>query len=635
MPLTIESLDGTPPDERAVEIVERKGLGHPDTLCDALAEGFGLALAGFYHEHFGRILPHNVDKVLLFGGAAEPRFGGGSVVEPIQVYLAGRAVREYRGVRVPVEDLALTSSRAWLHEHLHALDADRHVRVQCLIRPGSGDLADLFARSACACPALAGDTSCGVGYAPWTELETIVYQVERRLNSRPVKEACPAIGEDIKVMGVRSKSQIQLTVACAFIGRFLRDLDDYLGAKAHVTQLVEELARGLTHRDVRVVVNPADDPARDSVYLTVTGTSAESGDDGQAGRGNRANGLITPGRPMTLESLAGKHPVTHVGKLYNLAAGLIAEAVVAEFPEVREAECCLVSEIGRPVREPQQVSLRLRTTAETRVRLLPRLERMVHDHLEQIESLWRELVGGVLAADGWPFRRPEADPRVVSGEYDRQRAALVEQIGNDVREGRSGPGWAALWQRVLAAMARVPRHEFVPPEERARAYLDQPLPIGAGQTISQPSIVALMTVLAEIPPAGRVLEIGTGCGYQTAVLAELAAAVYSLELLPELAGPAQRRLARLGYANVALQTGDGCQGWPDQAPFDAILVTAAARHIPPSLVAQLKPGGRLVLPLQHAPDDQQLALIVKDLHGGLTQRAILPVRFVPLETPPN
>ena len=185
-------------------------------------------------------------------------------------------------------------------------------------------------------------------------------------------------------------------------------------------------------------------------------------------------------------------------------------------------------------------------------------------------------------------------------------------------------------ERVLTAMHKVPRHEFVAAPYRDHAYDDNPLPIGEGQTISQPYIVALMTDLLDLRPDHHVLEVGTGSGYQAAVLAELAATVCSVEVIPELADRAAAALAAEGYGRVALRTGDGAQGWPERAPFDAIIVTAAARAVPPALVEQVRPGGRLVIPVGEAHGEQELRLLHKDAAGNVTSRSVLAVAFVPL-----
>ena len=214
--------------------------------------------------------------------------------------------------------------------------------------------------------------------------------------------------------------------------------------------------------------------------------------------------------------------------------------------------------------------------------------------------------------------------------WEPQRRRMVEEIVALAREARAATGRAALSERVLAAMAKVPRHELVPAEQKAVAYANRPLPIGLGQTISQPFIVALMTDLMEVKPGDRVLEIGTGSGYQAAVLAELAATVYTVEIVEPLAREAAVRLNQLGYRNVVTRLGDGYQGWPEHAPFDAIMVTAAPREVPQALIEQLKPGGRLVVPVGGQAAGQALLLVEKKFDGTVMRRNILAVRFVPL-----
>jgi S-adenosylmethionine synthetase len=405
MDVSVGRLPGPGIEGRPVEIVERKGVGHPDSVCDALAEQLSLALSRFYQERFGRILHHNVDKALLWGGVSRPRFGGGEVVSPCEIFLAGRAACHFRGVDVPVEELVVETGRRWLSQHLRALDPQRHVVFHSLVRPGSADLVELFLRQDRAGVRLSNDTSCGVGFAPLSELERIVLGVERGLHADGGRGHAPERGEDVKVMGVRRGERIQLTVACAFVDRHLRHLDDYLECKARAADLVRRIASGLTSRAVEVAVNTADDPAQGSVYLTVTGTSGEAGDDGEAGRGNRVNGLITPCRPMTMESVAGKNPITHVGKLYNLAACLCAEAVVEGVPEVREAECRLVSSIGRPVEEPLCADVRLGCTRGARLaRLRAPVEAILREQLRQLRGVADELLRGDLGIDRWPLR---------------------------------------------------------------------------------------------------------------------------------------------------------------------------------------------------------------------------------------
>ena len=346
-----------PKTEAGAEAVERKGVGHPDTICDALAEALSRALCREYLTRFGEILHHNVDKALLCAGRSAPRFGGGEILEPIDIYLAGRAAAGAGAETIPIAEIAIETARVWLSSHLHALDAERHVRIHPVLRTGSAELRHIFATRAEA--PLANDTSFGVGYAPLSPLERCVLALEQRLNDLPRPEDRLAWGEDIKIMGVRSGEALHLSIACAMIGRHLKGAAHYCEEKDRIAAIAREEAckHGF---EASINVNAADRIEQGALYLTVTGTSAESGDDGQVGRGNRVNGLITPGRPMSLEAAAGKNPVTHVGKLYNVAAGDISRAIV-EIPGALRARCLLVSQIGAPITQPSLVEVRIET----------------------------------------------------------------------------------------------------------------------------------------------------------------------------------------------------------------------------------------------------------------------------------
>jgi S-adenosylmethionine synthetase len=355
-PITFE-----PVYAQQVEIVERKGTGHPDTICDYLAEELSVALCKWYDENFGAVMHHNVDKALLVGGRAEPAFGGGEVIEPIEIYLVGRAILEKDGKELGnVQEFVQNVVEEWISEKLRNLDPKKHIKVHAKLKPGSKDLVELFKRfqEEGKVP-LANDTSFGVGFAPFDDLERAVFKTEEFLNSSEIKKEHPEIGEDIKVMGVRFGEKIRLTVALAFVSKYIKNEDEYFAKKEEILRKTKNYIQEQLGREVELFVNTAD--TKGSVYITVTGTSAEQGDDGQVGRGNRVNGLITPYRPMSLEAAAGKNPISHIGKIYNTVANEISKRVVEEIEEVEEAYCYIVSQIGKPINEPQLLDVKIRT----------------------------------------------------------------------------------------------------------------------------------------------------------------------------------------------------------------------------------------------------------------------------------
>ncbi|MGC8894802.1 MAG: methionine adenosyltransferase [candidate division WOR-3 bacterium] len=380
-----------PVENMGVEIVERKGLGHPDTICDALSETYSAALSMAYMERFGRIYHHNVDKALLVGGSAKPAFSGGEITSPIEIHMVGRVTDRVMDERVPIDEIYRESARKWIKESFRHLDPDKHLIFNLIVRPGSQDLVELFERSYE--NPLANDTSFGVGFAPMTTTENLVYSLEKYLNG-PFRREHPFVGEDIKIMGVRSGRKINITVAMAMVGKAIASLEQYREAKELVKQKALEFAASITPWEVWVDVNAADSIEKGSVYITVTGTSAESGDDGQVGRGNRANGLITPYRPMSLEAAAGKNPVSHVGKTYNVLAREIADEVVRRVDEVTEAYAYIVSQIGKPVTEPQLLDIHVRTKSSLTVGVRERVAEIAERKLQDAPVVWRRVMAG-------------------------------------------------------------------------------------------------------------------------------------------------------------------------------------------------------------------------------------------------
>lgn len=372
------------PGGDAVEMAERKGLGHPDTICDQITEQLSVELCKYYLENCGAIMHHNVDKGLLIGGQSQPAFGGGKVTEPISIILAGRATQEAAGKTIPVEEIAVETTRKWLRQNIPHLDADKHVNIVSRIRPGSADLVELFSRFGKGEMPLANDTSFGAGYFPKTKLENDITAISDFLNTEEVKKHFPFVGEDTKVMGVNGPTGTHFTIAIAMVDRYIHSLDQYI---AGINAVKNHLLKRLDLDGANLYLNTADDHARGSIYLTVTGTSAESGDDGQVGRGNRINGLITPYRPMTLEATSGKNPVSHVGKIYNhFAMDLSRDLVEAGF--VEEARVYIVSQIGKPINEPHLLHIQLKNkTADDK-----RIEAFVREKLNGLVFYWRTIL---------------------------------------------------------------------------------------------------------------------------------------------------------------------------------------------------------------------------------------------------
>ncbi|MFB6106791.1 MAG: methionine adenosyltransferase [Halobacteriaceae archaeon] len=345
-------------EDQSVEIVERKGIGHPDSICDGIAEAVSRALARAYIDRVGKVLHYNTDETQLVAGSANPEYGGGEVLDPIYVLITGRATERYEmetdegteEVRIPTETIALRAAREYLAEHVPQLDYGADIVVDVKLGEGSGDLQEVFGEDGVSVP-MANDTSFGVGHAPLTETERIVRDAERLLNTEYAADN-PALGPDVKVMGKREDDRVNITVAAAIIDRYVAGMEAYRNEVEAVREYVRDVAEARTDRSVTVQVNTADDYEQDSIYLTVTGTSAEQGDDGSVGRGNRANGLITPNRPMSMEATSGKNPVNHIGKIYNLLATEIAESVVDEVDGIRDLRVRLLSQIGRPIDQP-------------------------------------------------------------------------------------------------------------------------------------------------------------------------------------------------------------------------------------------------------------------------------------------
>lgn len=355
----VEQLIQAPVEDQEIELVERKGLGHPDSICDAIVNFASVALCQEYQKTFGRILHHNLDKALLAAGSSSPRVGGGTIDEPMRLILGDRATASAQGKNIDVQGIVIAAAKEWIRRNLRFVNPDRHMVFQSEIKAGSPALTHIFEQSSMG----ANDTSAAVGFAPFTLTEQVVFSVEKYMNSAQFKQRFPEAGEDIKVMGVRHKRDLHLTIAVAFVDRFVKDSRTYFIRKE---EMAEDLSRYLAplrsdYEQIKVEINVLDDRRETDggMYLTVLGISAEGGDSGQVGRGNRVNGLISLNRPQSTEAYAGKNPVSHVGKIYSYFSGYVAEQISLRVQGIREIYVQLCSQIGRPIGAPLTTSLKL------------------------------------------------------------------------------------------------------------------------------------------------------------------------------------------------------------------------------------------------------------------------------------
>ncbi len=394
--IIVEEFSQAPLEEQKLEIVERKGLGHPDSICDAILDRVSVELSKEYLKKFGAIMHHNADKSLLVAGEVETRFGGGKVKQPMLLIFGDRATAEVEGVRVPVEEIAIQAAKKWIKENLRFVDPEKHMRYQVELKPGSAALTDIFKRAGRILSA--NDTSAAVGYAPMTPTEQLVLKTERFLNSKKFKKEFPVVGEDVKVMAFRKNNEVSLTVGAAFVDRFVKSEDDYFRKKEEVLdELHQFIKEDHAFKKVDLKLNMLDVRGRgvDGVYLTVLGTSADGADSGQVGRGNRPNGVIPLNRHVGSEAAAGKNPVSHVGKIYNILTHKIANEIYTNVPGLREVYVWLVSQIGKPIDEPAIAVTRVITKAGVKLESVRgQILETVDNELEHIDKFCKDLSEG-------------------------------------------------------------------------------------------------------------------------------------------------------------------------------------------------------------------------------------------------
>jgi S-adenosylmethionine synthetase len=392
----INELGRTAIADQPLEIVERKGLGHPDTICDTVMNQISIDLSKEYLKRFDTVLHHNVDKSLLAAGVAVPAFKGGKVIEPMKFVFGDRATFKVGDEEIPVDEIAAKSASTWLKKNLRFVDPEEHVEYQSEIKPGSMALADIFDRKGDYLGA--NDTSAAVGYAPFTSTEKMILDLEQYLNSGEFKKSYPESGEDIKLMGLRKQYRLNITVAMAMVDRFIDGESDYFRKQDEIRDAIDRYVESkYGFEGIDIDLNQLDVRGRgiDGLYMTVTGTSAEAGDSGQVGRGNNVVGVIPLNRPMSSEAAAGKNPVSHVGKIYNALCYRIANRVMDDVNGVKEVYVWLLSQIGKPINEPSVVSAQIIPENGVELKTVSRsIDDIIADEFDHLHEFCNDLAVG-------------------------------------------------------------------------------------------------------------------------------------------------------------------------------------------------------------------------------------------------
>ena len=349
----VESSSATPTFKKKFEIVERKGIGHPDTICDLLMNKVSIELSKLYLKETGTIQHHNMDKTMLVAGKTQNKFGGGKIIKPMKLILGDRATFSINGRVLPIGEFVIETSRSWFEQNLRRVK-DKNIEFQLEIGPTSPELQSIFKKPT---NIVSNDTSALVGYAPFTQTESLVLKTEQYINSEKFKSEFPMAGEDVKVMGFRNGKTVDLTIAIAFVDRYVSSLQDYFTKKQEMNQAITEFASKYGDLKINSEINCLDDKNKgmDGIYLTVLGTSADSADSGEVGRGNKANQVISSSRPAGAEAIAGKNPISHIGKIYNAMSFRLADQIHSEISSIDEVTVWMYNIIGRPVNNPQAI----------------------------------------------------------------------------------------------------------------------------------------------------------------------------------------------------------------------------------------------------------------------------------------
>ena len=394
--ILVNELKQIPLEKQPMEICERKGKGHPDSICDALMNSISNELSKEYLRKFGSVMHHNVDKGLLVAGEVERKFQGGRVTKPMLLVFGDRATFVFNDDEIPVEDITFKTAKKWFKNNLRFVDSEKHLRYQFEMKRGSAALTDIFQREGEIFEA--NDTSAAVGYSPLTPTERIVLEIERFLNSHKFKKDFPESGEDIKVMGVRKNDELHLTLAMAFVDRFIQDEKYYFQRKNEILYEIKDFVTPhIDFKKISIDLNTLDRKGRgiNGIYLTVLGTSADDGDCGQVGRGNRVNGIIPLNRPSGSEAAAGKNPVSHVGKIYNLLSYRIANQITENIPDISEVYVWLVSQIGKKIDQPIIATAEIIPQRNIQVKNVTNdVQEVIDEELGNINKFCEELIYG-------------------------------------------------------------------------------------------------------------------------------------------------------------------------------------------------------------------------------------------------
>jgi S-adenosylmethionine synthetase len=391
--IEIEELGATPIKERKVEVVERKGLGHPDYICDSIMNQVSIQLCKEYLERFGAVMHHNIDKGMLVAGEVKTKFQGGVILKPMRIIFGDRATFEVEDEFIDVNNIAISAAKEWIKENLRFVNGDS-INYQVEIARGSAELTDIFKRKDTILGA--NDTSAAVGYAPMTPTETLVLETERFLNSPDFKKRFPESGEDVKVMGLRENNKLNLTVADPLIDMFIESESHYFRKKEELLEEIKIYVTERTEFEPSISLNTLDREGRGmgGIYITVTGTSAEDADSGQVGRGNRVNGIIPLNRPVSSEAAAGKNPVSHVGKIYNVLSHRIANEIYVNVPDIKEVYVWLLSQIGEPIDQPRIAAAQVIMERGTLTSVEKEVNEVIDRELANIQEFCMELAYG-------------------------------------------------------------------------------------------------------------------------------------------------------------------------------------------------------------------------------------------------